>query len=364
MDPTITPLIQSYIVDFASNNNFLFVKGVQGDGHSTRYVDITLMNNGQPYELGKDITVVIRGTKPDGKEIFNPCEILDSNTIRVEITQQISAVSGKGSYEISVMSIKENKLLTSFPFFIIISASSFDIGYVTSSNEFKLLLEKIRLAEEANKKADQLIVKQEELKEELEETIDTANDVIDNAVKATTDCINATDEMKQLHQSLQDAEEIRNQNENIRIENENERIKNTEKALKAIQSIIGDVQGDLGLDDESSSLVTTWSSEKIQEQTQEWFWRKSISNLTIPLDSWSENKIYIKSDCISTSSVIDIYYNQNSLHMVSECDVRYTLGDGWLCIEASYAPYEEIVIDNIMIENYSKPVPYAVNSVL
>ena len=37
MQNTITPLIQQYTVDFASNNNFLFVKGIQGDGYGTRY---------------------------------------------------------------------------------------------------------------------------------------------------------------------------------------------------------------------------------------------------------------------------------------------------------------------------------------
>ena len=135
----IQPIIQSYIVDFASNNNFLFVKGVQGDGYQTRYADITLTNNGQPYELVREsIRVILRGTKPDNKEIFNVCEIIDSNTIRVEITQQMSAIPGKGNYEISIMSTEKNKLLTSFPFFIIISPSSFDVSNLTSTNEFTL----------------------------------------------------------------------------------------------------------------------------------------------------------------------------------------------------------------------------------
>ena len=52
------------------------------------------------------------------------CKIIGENIIRVEITQQISAVPGKGKYEISIMSITENRSITSFPFFIKISACS------------------------------------------------------------------------------------------------------------------------------------------------------------------------------------------------------------------------------------------------
>lgn len=117
MANAITPLIQQYTVDFASSNNFVFVKGIQGDGYGTRYVDIALLNDTQPYLINSDaVVVVIRGTKPDNKAIFNECEILNNNTIRAEITQQMSAVAGKGDYEISIMDKVENRTLTSFPF--------------------------------------------------------------------------------------------------------------------------------------------------------------------------------------------------------------------------------------------------------
>ena len=192
MANAITPLIQQYTVDFASNNNFLFVKGIQGDGHSTRYVDISLMNNGQPYTINEEaVTVVIRGTKPDTTAIFNRCDILDNNTIRVEITQQMSAVAGRGNYEISIMSNLENRTLTSFPFFIIISKSSFDIGYVVSSDEFKLLIEKIN-----------------------------------QVLELQTDVTNAEAQRNKNETARINAENIRNTNENTRKSNENTRISN------------------------------------------------------------------------------------------------------------------------------------------
>ncbi len=192
----ITPLIQSYTVDFAGSNNFLFVKGIQGDGHSTRYVDIALLNDTQPYEINPDaVRVVIRGTKPDQTAVFNECEILNNNTIRVEITQQMSAAAGKGNYEISIMAKEENRTLTSFPFFVMISRASFDIGYVTSSDEFKLLIEKIN---EVNKMKEELV----DISEDALEAIRQSKEQTEDCREATEDSIEATAAMRELHHAL------------------------------------------------------------------------------------------------------------------------------------------------------------------
>lgn len=224
MPDAITPLIQQYTVDFASNNNFLFVKGIQGDGYGTRYVDISLMNNGQPYTVNSEaVTVVIRGTKPDTSIIFNRCEILDSNTIRVEITQQMSAVAGRGNYEISVMSNLENRTLTSFPFFIIISKSSFDIGYVVSSNEFGLLVEKIN-------QVHKIQLDLSDLKSDMQDTIKDCEDATDECIDVTEKTKKVISDMNTLNKNVSDAEAQRIINENNRINAEDQRnIKETER---------------------------------------------------------------------------------------------------------------------------------------
>lgn len=217
MPDTITPLIQQYTVDFASNNNFLFVKGIQGDGYGTRYIDISLMNNGQPYTVNSEaVTVIIRGTKPDTSVIFNECEILDDNTIRVEITQQMSAVAGKGNYEISIMSNLENRTLTSFPFFIIISKSSFDIGYVVSSDEFALLVEKIN-------QVHKIQLDLSDLKSTMEDSINDCDNATDECINATNKAKKATNDMQTLHSNVATAEAQRVANENNRVNAENQR---------------------------------------------------------------------------------------------------------------------------------------------
>lgn len=226
MTNAISPLIQQYTVDFASSNNFVFVKGIQGDGYGTRYIDIALLNDTQPYTINSDaVTVVIRGTKPDNKAVFNECEIINNNTIRAEITQQMSAVAGKGDYEISIMDKKENRALTSFPFYIIISKSSFDIGYVVSSDEFGLLISKIN-------QIDKLEINVSELIEETLETINSSKSQTEQCKIATDDAINATNSLREFHNTVLAAENQRIANENKRQQDTATAIANTEKATQ------------------------------------------------------------------------------------------------------------------------------------
>ncbi len=189
MSNNIQPVIQKYNIDFASNNNFLFVKGVQGDGYGTRYVDLSFTNYGQPYLINESaVTIVIRGTKPDGNVIFNECEIIDKNTARVEITQQMSAIAGKTDYEISVMSNTENQSLTSFPFSIVISKSSFDVGYVVSSDEFGLLIKKIN---------------------EVQGLVGRVDDAVNKSNEAIIECENSINNLKKLEGEIIKSEEGR-----------------------------------------------------------------------------------------------------------------------------------------------------------
>lgn len=226
MADLITPLIQQYSVDFASNNNFLFVKGIQGDGYGTRYVDISLLNDTQPYTIDSNtVEVVIRGTKPDNKAIFNTCEIINSNTIRAEITQQMSAVAGKGNYEISIIAKDENRTLTSFPFFIMISKSSFDVGYVVSSDEFGLLIEKINQVNKLEIDITNIINDTLELNEESRLQTEKCE-------TATTEAIDATNALKNFHDTAQEAENQRIENENKRQQDTATAIQNTVKATQ------------------------------------------------------------------------------------------------------------------------------------
>lgn len=147
-------VISRISVDVATDNNFAFIKAVQGD-NSTRYAYITLLDNSQPYSLSGSETVVLRGTKPDTHTIFNYCRITDSKEIEVELTTQLLAVAGEGNYEISLYGDEgSGEVLTSFPFIIYVYGST-DVEPIVSSDEFtaltNLMNNKSELAEAINK---------------------------------------------------------------------------------------------------------------------------------------------------------------------------------------------------------------------
>lgn len=156
-------IYQHYIIDLSSNNNFIQIPTVQGDGNEVRQIEIELIQNNVPYEIdGNDTTITIMGTKPDTKQIVNPCTLTSEGYILVDITSQMSAVPGRGDYQIVLFSKSKNSQLKSFPFIIITTAVSFDTGYIVSSDEFQLLSNTLSKAEtdytyvitEAKKSAD------------------------------------------------------------------------------------------------------------------------------------------------------------------------------------------------------------------
>lgn len=226
IEKTIEPLIQDYIVDFASNNNFFFVKGIQGDGYGVRYARLSLSNNGQPYIIDKDaVRAVLLGTKPDTKEICNVCEIVDSSTIQFEITQQMLAVPGKGDYSVAIMSTSTNQMLTSFPFYIFSNQTTFDASYVTSSNEFTLLISKINQVDALSDDV-KLVINNAEL------VIADCEEKTQLCVEATNSAKLATEDIRTLEESITIAENSRVEAEILREENSAIAVRNAEKATE------------------------------------------------------------------------------------------------------------------------------------
>lgn len=137
----ITPITMQYVVDQANNNNFFTINTVQGDGHEARYAEFSITNNGYPYEIPSGARVIVKGTKPDGTGIENDCEVIDTDMIRFEITAQMSAVIGIGTYNISFLTDgEEETVISSFPFYINVTSDTQDPDTVISSDEYQGLV--------------------------------------------------------------------------------------------------------------------------------------------------------------------------------------------------------------------------------
>lgn len=186
----MNPIITYITTDLTTNNNFNYVRAVQGD-NQTRYVHITLLDNQIPYNLS-DIEPVLRGDKPDGTTIFNHCEISDDGEIIVELTSQILASAGTGKYEIALYKTNgQNEVLTSFPFNIYVSPASFNVDNITSSNEFTELSGIIKNIDTIN--------------QNVESAKDSAKNAELSANQAATSAADASDSASQAGLSAADA---------------------------------------------------------------------------------------------------------------------------------------------------------------
>lgn len=203
-------IYQHYIIDLSSNNNLVLIPTVQGDGNNIRGFEVELIENGVQYIIDKEDTVIlIMGTKPDTKQIVNDCTITGDGYILIDITSQMSAVKGRGDYQIVLMSKLTNSQLKSFPFHIITAPATFDISYIISTDEFQFFTHKVTetsiVIDNANKAISDVRT--------LESNVKTAEA---GRVDAENARINA-------EKNRASAETTRVTNENIRISNENAR---------------------------------------------------------------------------------------------------------------------------------------------
>lgn len=208
----------------SSNNNFVHVPTMQGDGNGIRGFEVELIQNGMQYLIDKeDSHIFIMGTKPDTRHIMNDCGVTEDGYITVDITSQMSAVKGRGDYQIVLMSQKTNSQLKSFPFHIITTSAAFDADYVTSSDEFQALTRNITTTKVVISEGKEAISDMRE----LESSVKVAEDSRRSAEEIR---INAENTRLLNEKARQDSEIVRRNNEDVREKNEKER--QDEEALR------------------------------------------------------------------------------------------------------------------------------------
>lgn len=459
-------IIQHYTIDLSSNNNFVQIPVPQGDGQDTRYAELELISANTPYfdmlklEGIENFKILIMGSKPDNAQIVNDCELSEEGYVLVPITFQMSIVAGKGSYQVVIIDKNRNNQIKSFPLYLIVVESTFDIDTIVSSNEFALFTKNVAVSDDLIANQKRLIAKQTEQTDEWDNTYDPAikkaisdsndatqrtNDKLDEMTEFKSDLENAEasrveaekerksaeDERKSSESERKDSEtkrkeneEIRQANEETRKENENTRISqeqsrvdtelervaaenerktnederisheaervNTENqrktdentrqsqeadrqtntaeaisnaetatnrantAAERAEKIYNDIQGKIGIDDTQETTTTAWSSMHTKEyvdQSIEDSHPRLISNITIASSEWVDNKIYIKSDYITTDSIVDVYYSPASFDDVSDMNIRCSFDTGYVCLECDRTVGKTITIDAIMIKN-------------
>lgn len=228
---------QHYIIDLSSNNNFVQIPTVQGDGNNVRGFEVELIENGVQYNIDKnDCVIAIMGTKPDTKQIVNECNLTDEGYIRIDITSQMSAVKGRGDYQIVLMSKSTNSQLKSFPFHIITTAAAFNIDQIISSDEFQLLTHNILKTDTVIDIANKAIsdIRTLETNVEEQELIRIANENSRESAELSRDEAEKNRDSEESARNT--AENNRRENETIRLNSENQRLDNETSRIAAEES--------------------------------------------------------------------------------------------------------------------------------
>lgn len=126
-------------------------------GETGRKLVITLKDRGSVYPISEDCHAVFTARKPDGKIIFNDCEI-SGNEIEYKMTPQTVAVEGAMPCEIRLYGA-DNLLLVSALFTTLVSPAVFNDGdIIESQNEVStltaLISEAMTLIDSVNNKLE------------------------------------------------------------------------------------------------------------------------------------------------------------------------------------------------------------------
>ena len=212
--------LQQITIDINSDNNFQYVRAIQGDANGY-LAEITIVADGIPYEIDQSKTATLRGTKPDGKQIFNTCEITENNTILIKSTEQLTSTLGRSKYEISFYGKNNPSGETTFPFYIVVVESAVNAKTVVSSNEFTALQEAFANVDSKISTVDQSIV-------DMNNTLNTANTTI-------SEMNSLYSEVNKLKDDVESSETVRQSNESLRNTQEENRQNKTKSALDNLE---------------------------------------------------------------------------------------------------------------------------------
>ena len=138
------------IVDLANDANYYFEVAPQGDSQS-RGVVVEVLNNGVPYPIQANSTVIIEGKNAGGYNIFNSCALVDGypNYIDIPFTNGILSFAGVGKYIVAIY--QGNTYVNSFPFNIVVTEAPYDIERLEGSDSYEALNLAISKALSANR---------------------------------------------------------------------------------------------------------------------------------------------------------------------------------------------------------------------
>ena len=144
----VTNVIGRQIVDLSSDANYYFEVAPQGDSQF-RFVDVTITDNGTPYNLPAGCDLVLEGKNAGGYNVFVSCSQVGANVIRIPLSNGVLSYSGVGTYVVGIYD--NNSYVLSFPFNIVVVEAPYNMESLQSSDVYEALNKAIAKAMAANK---------------------------------------------------------------------------------------------------------------------------------------------------------------------------------------------------------------------
>lgn len=169
---------------------------------NSRFVRVSLRHNNSPIDLS-DVRVCIMAVKPDGKEIFNDCTVIDAQNgiAEFEITKQMGIVVGEVECQIKLFS--KEKLLSSNIFNLSVNKSLYPDSQ-DSKDQLNTLVDSLNRVDEWD---DQFEQKYNGLEQEYAHDITeikglmaitpTVHDFIDETIIVENDIVDRVDGVEQ-----------------------------------------------------------------------------------------------------------------------------------------------------------------------
>ena len=235
-------------LDINEHGSQVVLKAKQSD--TGRKIHISLRAGGTPYTIDEDCYAVFTATKPDGSILYNECTI-EGNEIIYEFTAQTCAAIGRSRCEIKLYG-KDDTLITSPRFALLIDGIVYPDGRVESTDEFSALVQMVSdtltvqaSASEAAESANEATGNAIEVTEKAKVATAAANQATTAATKAAQSASTATDSANGSAVRASEAAEAANNattEANTAAENANEAATNVVRIVKNAMAV-GEASG-------------------------------------------------------------------------------------------------------------------------
>ena len=143
----MTPVVYDFAADVANYSKYFIVPMPQGVV-GTRYIDVTVVKNGQPYEHPQSASYSCIGTNGAGNGVSVTCSLVGGK-VRIPITDAMISYAGIGVYRVEITA--DSQIDATFKFHLSVEAAPEDASEIVGSSDYQHLADLISVAENYNK---------------------------------------------------------------------------------------------------------------------------------------------------------------------------------------------------------------------